>query len=264
MSINLVVFSACSFPKRKSPYNHPALAGYSNYLAKKHGYKTRLYTDIKNYDLLKNIDYDEIIFLDEDIIKQFPERGWSLGKILAMSMVNQPFIHIDFDLLLVNNIPDNLQNEQCFVFHNEPHIKFNKKIMTKLYNKYNNLNEIDIKYFQSKNCAIFGANDYQTVNKCCKKIINYAINNRILLDKYSNIIFKYEQDNIFIAVFLEQIFLLNLIRKKIKYIPTIIPYFYFKDISKHADELKLVHLWGGKSNFINKFNQLAKDKNIKF
>lgn len=263
MQNHIIVFSACSF-KRQLLHTNPPLAAYSNYLAKRHGYKTRLYTDLKNYKLLKNIEYDEIIFLDEKIIKEFPETGWSLGKILTMSMVNEPFIHIDFDLLLVNDIPKYIKNTPCFLLHNEPHLDCKKSMIQKLYNKYQNLDEINYNFVHSTNCAIFGVNDYKTVNESCKKVLDYTMINNKFLKKYSNLLYSKYDDNNFFALFLEQILLLNIINNKINNLSLIINKKTFSEISREADKLKLFHIWGGKINFLEKFENVAKNKNLKY
>jgi hypothetical protein len=265
MDIKLIIFSACHF--KKKIFTNTPLAAFSNYLAQRHGYKTVLYTDSINYEQFKNIKYDEFVFLDEKIIEQFPNRGWCLGKLLAMSMVKEPFIHIDFDLLLVNNLPNYIKTNECFAFHNEPYMKelFKPPGVHKLYKKYKFQNELNYNETESNNCAIIGGQNYQLINESCEKVIDYAITNRKFFDKFGNL-FKTQKTRIYIPVFFEQIFLLNIIREKTlsKTIPTIIQEETLETISTKADELKIMHLWGGKLKFLPQFQKIVERKNISF
>lgn len=265
MDIKLIVFSACRFKRKFFTSSH--LAAFSNYLAKKHGYKTLLYTDSNNYEFLKNIEYDEVKFFDENLINEFPDRAWCLGKLLAMSLVKEPFIHIDFDLLLVKNIPSHVKNSECFAFHKEAYMQnlFKPVGVRKLYKKYNFQDELNYNKIESNNCAIIGGQNYQLINESCNKVIDFAISNRKFFNKFGNL-FKNQKTRIYIPVFLEQILLLNLIREKTvtKTIPTIIEENSLPEISSKADELKIIHLWGGKANLLPYVENLVKNKNISF
>ena len=261
MDIKLVIFSSCFFEGRII-YTTPALAAVSNFLAQNHGYKTRLYTDSINYHLFKNIKYDEVVFLDDGFIKQFPQQGWSLGKLLAMSMVKEPFIHIDFDILLINDLPNHIKSNECFAFHKETYAKnlFRQKTIYEFYNKYGVQNELDYRETLSTNCAILGGQNFNLINESCNKVIEYSILNKSFFDKnYSSLITS-------IAVFFEQILLLNIIRNKtlLKTIPTVIQEETLDKILSKAQELKLLHLWGQKSDFFNRFHRIAKNKKISF
>lgn len=265
MDIKLIVFSACSFKRRG--FTNSGLAAFSNHLAKKHGYQTVLYTDLNNYESLKNIKYDKVKFLDEKIIKEFPDRAWCLGKLLVMSLIKEPFIHIDFDLLLIKDIPSYIKKNECFVFHSEPYMKnlFRPRGVRKLYNKYNFQNELNYNQTESNNCAIIGGQNYQLINESCSKVIDFAISNRKFFNKFGNL-FKNQKTRIYIPVFLEQILLLNLIRERtvLKTIPTIIEGNSLPEISSKANKLKLFHLWGDKAKFLPHFKALALNKNINF
>ena len=265
MDIKLIIFSACSF-KRKS-FTNSALAAFSNFLAKKHGYKTVLYTDAPHYEILKNVEYDEVKFFDEKIINEFPNTGWSLGKLLAMSMVKKPFVHIDFDMLMINDVPHNIKANECFVFHKEIYMEkiFEIKGVQKLYQKYNYQKELNYKQTSSNNCAIIGGQNYQLISDSCNKVIDYAISNKKFFEEFSNL-FLPSSKAMYIPVFFEQILLLNIIREKTKSktIPTIIEENDIKKIMIKADELKLFHLWGSKRKFLPDFTRLAKKKSISF
>ena len=114
-----IVFSYWS---KANPEHDPLfkeLAAVSNYFAKQHGYETVLYTDIAGNLLLNKIEYDKIILMPEHILNKFPKTGWSLGKLLATSMINEPFLHLDFDLFLFKPIEESVFNKQAVFFHDE-------------------------------------------------------------------------------------------------------------------------------------------------
>lgn len=261
MDIKLVIFSSCFFEGRTN-YTTPALAAVSNFLAQKHGYRTRLYTDSINYHLFKNIKYDEVVFLDEEFIKQFPQKGWSLGKLLSMSMVKEPFVHIDFDLLLINDIPNHIKSNECFAFHKETYFKnlFRQETIYEFYNKYGVQNELDYRETLSTNCAILGGQNFNLINESCSKVIEYSILNKSFFDK------NYSPLKSRIAMFFEQILLLNIIRNKtlLKTISTVLEGETLEKIRSEIKELKLLHLWGQKSDFFNRFTKIAKNKKISF
>jgi hypothetical protein len=262
MDIKLAIFSSCFF-QRGTNYTTPALAAVSNFLAQKHGYRTRLYTDSINYHFFKNIKYDEVVFLDDEFIKQFPHIGWSLGKLLAMSMTKEPFVHIDFDLLLINDIPNHIKFNECFAFHNETYFKknlFRKETIYEFYSKYSVQNELNYKEAFSTNCAIIGGQNFQLINESCNKVIEYSILNKSFFEK------SYGLPQSRVAVFFEQILLLNIIRNKtlLKTIPTVLQEETLEKIRLEGQELKLIHLWGQKADFFNHFIKIAKNKKISF
>lgn len=152
------------------------MAKLSNDFAKKLGYKTCLYTDQIGYVMLKNVvNYDEIIIFDKNILSKFSPKIWSLGKLLAMSLVNEPFIHIDFDMFLFQKLDENLIKKDFFAIYKEPWLTYIKGNFEKIYNLYPNKNDLDINKLMSSNFAIVGGQNFEKINEVCKKIINFAI-----------------------------------------------------------------------------------------
>lgn len=49
-------------------------------------------------DTLK-LPYDEVI-VELDYLNKYPKQFWALGKIYSYSLINEPFIHLDYDFLL--------------------------------------------------------------------------------------------------------------------------------------------------------------------
>lgn len=72
-------------------------------LVKSYGYEIDLYCDEKSYELYKNIPYNNIHVVDyssDNIKSDF----WVWCKIKTQSMINEPYIHIDGDVFLFNDI----------------------------------------------------------------------------------------------------------------------------------------------------------------
>jgi hypothetical protein len=179
-----IVFSYWS---KANPEHDPLfkeLAAVSNYFAKQHGYETVLYTDIAGNLLLNKIEYDKIILMPEHILNKFPKTGWSLGKLLATSMINEPFLHLDFDLFLFKPIEESVFNKQAVFFHDEiwmdevlANSSFVLKRKPEILKDNNN--------YRSYNCAIFGGNNYKAFQDAAKYICNFAITNSDFLEKMS-------------------------------------------------------------------------------
>jgi hypothetical protein len=155
------------------------MAKLSHDCVKKLGYHTCLYTDKIGYNLLKNVvNYDEIVIFDDILLSKFSRKIWSLGKILAMSLIDSPFIHIDFDVFLFKKFEDNLLGKDFFATYEEPWLtQFTqfKKNTSEIYELYSNQNDLNANNFTSFNFAIVGGQDFKKVNEVCKKIINFAI-----------------------------------------------------------------------------------------
>jgi hypothetical protein len=158
------------------------MAKTSHDCVKKHGYSTCLYTDKNGYKKLKNvIPYDEIILFDDQILSKLNSQIWSLGKILAMSLVNEPFIHIDFDLFLFKKINDDIIKKDFFALYPEPwmdKIKSFRENISKIWNVYPERNDLN-KNAISFNFAVVGGSEYKKINAVCNKILNFSIENRL-------------------------------------------------------------------------------------
>ena len=157
---------------------------------KKLGYKTCLYTDKIGYDLLSEVGYDEIVIFDPELLKSFNPKIWSLGKLLAMSLTNEPFIHLDFDFFLFKKLDERIEQKDFFCLYNEPWINEDLGLYAKKVYKALNpfLEGINTNNWRSYNFSIVGGQSYEKINSACKDILNFAIKhqdniNKILLIK---------------------------------------------------------------------------------
>jgi hypothetical protein len=215
-----VIFSHVVFENSRN-FCNLEMAKISNNLVQKHGYKTCLYTDEYGYKLLhKNIKYDQIILFEKEKLNILPRKIWSFGKILAMSMVSEPFIHIDFDLLMLNDIDKKILNNDFFVLHKEPLInnntykkEFNE--INKIYNMYPNKNEIS-NNINCYNFGIIGGRKFLEIQNVCNKIINFYFLYKKQIDFLAE---KTNPDWLYPVIF-EQILIPNFLNKIYNINPT--------------------------------------------
>jgi hypothetical protein len=236
------------------------MAIMSNNSVKKLGYKTCLYTDQIGYDLLSDVDYDEIIIFDKLLLSKFNKKIWSLGKMLTMSLTQEPFIHLDFDLFLFQKLDNDIITKDSFCLYSEPWIT---EYILRFTEKAAKLKNIKITNSLSRNFSIVGGKNFKALNSVCSKLIGIAISNYNTIERMN---FNTLWDG---AVLFEQVLIPQLLLEDhdIK-IHTIFPdHNYSEDLYEKElyDKLvkqdlidnfvknKIVHLHGNK---MNKFNVL--------
>jgi len=215
-----VIFSFWTLPNKvqKDLEFFKAMAATSNFFAQRCGYETVLYTDSSAKEVFSKINYNNVIDLPQETLNKFPTSVWSMGKILTASLINEPFIHIDFDIFLKSPLnPELLLNEAIF-FHHEiwmdrPLADTTFLIKRKPENLKNNHS------VRSYNCGIFGGTNYIAFKEVCKEICDFAIENSKFLDKMS------EQQNklyvkglvrhpLYLPMLLEQLWIPELLKNK--------------------------------------------------
>lgn len=150
------------------------------------------------------LKYDEVI-VGLDVLNKYPKDLWALGKLYAYSILNKPFIHVDFDFLLTNKFSEKFENS-CLVSY----IHESDETRQKMYNEWlkNYLLKFSFppiirKYFLnyrsiSYNAGVFGGNRieiFKSLWTLSKDFIDHNIND---IEKNSHE-YKYS-----INVFLEQ------------------------------------------------------------
>ena len=247
----------------------------SNELARKHGYETILFTDEYGKEELKKIKYNQVITFDKFLLDRFPKTGWSLAKILAMSSMEEPFMHMDFDLFLIKNLNEEFLKNQVYCFHKEKWLtqpqgekdKNGRFIDNSIINPYSFefldkvgilLNETEDNFsiknyheLSSYKCAIVGGQNFKLFKKASEYVLSYALKYKDLLENFS-IIHKMDVDW-FPAVFLEQILYMNLIRlhSGLEEIPFYLRSETTEDLNIEAQKAKIIHVWGSKLKFQN-------------
>lgn len=220
----------------------------SNFLSQKHGFETIFVGDKKSLQMYKNIPFNQVLEFDDRIYK-IPERMWSAGKLIALSMMQEPVVHIDFDMFFINP-PDRkkLENE-IICFHSEEYETYH---WIKYYFAFDkeNLCPENTKYVEpiSHNSAIIGGSNIDFIKECVNGLIDHIILhkkeiNNLIEDK----IIKENFHAAFGTVLLEQIWLYQIYKNNNKEIS-----FYFdgKDLDTINKQSKLdgaVHFWGSKN-----------------
>lgn len=142
------------------------LANLSNKFLQKHKYVTKLFVDKESINFFRKIPYDSIEIIDKDFIKTLPKDFWAGGKFYSCIKTNEPYVHFDLDLFLIENtIQDIINNSNIFYAYEETWIPNKLNIDLKLINSIFNNTFIN-QSIKSYNCSIFGVKDYVTYNKC--------------------------------------------------------------------------------------------------
>jgi len=200
--------------------NQDRYAFISNALVKKLGYETTLYTTRSSAEFFKHIPFDNLEYFEEEEIATLPSTVWSKAKILTVSKMKEPFIHLDFDCFLFNNsFAEKIKNKKFFYFHKEPWELTDKnlEILNLILKSTHNGFFMDLVNLDpmSKNFACFGCQDAEYV----PTVSNRAFTMLAYLKKYAQIFesndfvreFESHGRNIvYLSVFIEQILFYNL------------------------------------------------------
>lgn len=211
-----VIFSHWSEAKSDDSKFFKELAAVSNFLAKKCGYETVLYTDDLGESASYKIEYDNVIRLPQNVLDKFPKTIWNLGKILAASLINEPFIHLDFDLFLTQPIREDLLTKEAIFFHQETWMDRTLSDASFIIKKRpENLNN----NYRSYNCAIFGGTNYKAFNEVSKDVYNFVIEHAEYLEKMNIQQNKMKKkglvgDHLYLPMLIEQLWIPQLLKSK--------------------------------------------------
>lgn len=250
---------------------HVELYALSNFLVKKHhpNFHTTFYGDEESLKLFGNINFDHFELISNNILKNIPNELWTLGKLCSMLQVNQPFLHIDGDMLLFKplQLENLLTKENVICFHDEKF--FNHSIQ-------NMQNKLDILPKQcgnmqsiSYNCGIFGGMDFQSIQKAIHIILEFTIENSSYIIKkiteykqnYTKVSYYFD-----ISVLVEQVWLFQILKNFNK---TIYPITkidnWNEDYDKMMKETGYVHLLSDrKTAYHDRIKNIVNQLNIKY
>jgi hypothetical protein len=202
--------------------NQQKYAFISNALIKRLGYKTILYTDEKSANFFNTVPFDERLIFNQKDVDELPTNIWSAAKILALSHIETPFIHLDFDCFIFNNkFEDAIRDKKFFYFHNEvwekeeknkPGVDFilnNTQLGSRL-----SSDSLDL---ISKNLAVFGTQDRDQallINKQAKNMISSLKNDKLHFFDNERFLFDFEKisgmNKFILTVLVEQIIFYNM------------------------------------------------------
>jgi hypothetical protein len=270
-----IVYSCWGYNNKKENYLDNNLIYLSLKSVKKHGYRTLLYTDEKHYDKLKNFEFDEIRVFNQKELDFLPHNVWCLGKVLAFSLINEPFLHFDFDVIMIKDLIKPIINNELICFHPEPW-RTNKDyefLYKHALENFPELKKIFNDNLHTYNCAIIGGHAVNAINHSAKLVLEYCKNHKNYLEEKQDTLVKqvrYWE----LPVFLEQVVFVNL---SLHYSNNhhIQPVYDFKSLNLKAHEKEnwdmvykimfeggLIHLWGYKKFFSKEFIKFIEKKTI--
>jgi len=155
----------------------------SNLFAKQSGFETVMFCEKNDEDYLQGIDYDKIEYISSSEILEYPAwAGNSLHKILAISKTKEPFIYCNPTSVLFKDIflKENLGKDIFYISQAVSKDVFVNKAQ-KIIKKYPEIPDISYRnrYY---NTAIFGGNDYLTINKSANIVLDFLNKERDYLD----------------------------------------------------------------------------------
>ena len=156
----------------REPKHHLLAWGLSLRLARRHFDETRLVTDTPGKAMLVEqlgLDFDQVS-TDLDSLRDADPGWWALGKLVAYSLQDRPFVHIDTDVFLWKALPPSLVGAQVFAQCPEQHPLQNAwcgpRHIEYLFDRHKLSLPVEWQWassrntisFREENCGILGAN----------------------------------------------------------------------------------------------------------
>ena len=138
------------------------------YYAKQHYNEIHLITDYRGEELLKDIFSWSSITTELESLPREYKNVWSLGKIKSYDIIadrGDPFLHLDYDVFLVKELPIDLINADIFCQSIERECNIMYKLVE--FEKYciNKFYEDKFKTNWAPNCGIIGGKDLDFFKK---------------------------------------------------------------------------------------------------
>jgi len=152
----------------------------SVFLAKKHFKNVHLITDSYSVDHFKSIPYTEIT-TELDELNGIKNDNWALGKLLAYKVAAQkqkPFLHMDYDVFMWEDIWPHLKNEQVFVQCEECDIGYvygSEKLKSYCSPKYPYVLDGITQSQNAYNMGIFGGINCEFIEEYATKGIEFSL-----------------------------------------------------------------------------------------
>jgi hypothetical protein len=149
------------------------------YTAIQHYGNCTLITDKKAFKILKQIKFTNIR-TDLDCLNGIINKNWALGKLYTYNIasnIGNPFLHIDYDVVLVNKIGDEYLNSEVLVQSEEPDKPYYwyglenfDSLIKNRYDMVDKPHENDVSY----NMGIFGGTDLKFINYYSEQAIKFS------------------------------------------------------------------------------------------
>ena len=184
--------------KETSWYNkrmfYQGLALSATLMHKYHSGNTILVTDVFGKKLLVDylqLPYDKVI-VELDKLNKYNSGLWALGKIYTYSIMNEPFIHIDFDYFLANKFEQSVIEAPLVAYVNDI-IKVNNGYGLMLDNYLEKLNVsnkvkrfIHNRYQEAHNAGVLGGTELNIFKELWEIVTDTIARNEILIEQHMN------------------------------------------------------------------------------
>jgi hypothetical protein len=157
----------------REPQHHLLAWGLSLMLARKHFAETLLVTDTPGKAMLMDelgLQFDQVS-TELDRLRSIDPGWWALGKLVAYSLQDRPFLHLDADVFLWKALPASLTSAPVFAQCPEqhPHLDsawYGPRAIERLFDRHKLSLPVEWRWassrithsFREENCGILGAN----------------------------------------------------------------------------------------------------------
>lgn len=204
-----IIYSNFSDVKNISSTQSYEMLKLSNFLSQTHGHYTIFYGDDISLKNFKSIAFNEIHKLNDTRIQEIPKQLWSISKFFAILNTNEPFLHIDNDVLLFRNINQELLEKGVIYLHDEFHMD---KEVEKFQCFFNIQPKNGTEYInRSYNCGIFGGQNFSIIQEICNEIIEFIIENKNKINNILNSEDSKQFEPFMPAVLVEQVWIFKLL-----------------------------------------------------
>lgn len=238
------------------------ITALSNFLAQKQGFETIFYGNDESIKDFKKINFNHIQKFPDKSFNNLPKCFWSAGKLIALSLMNEPCIHIDNDLFLTKPIPEDFLKNDIVCFHDE---LFVNEWINSLQNLFKICPEQCLGFpFISYNCGLIGGKDITTIHRSIEILMNFIkINAKNIDDLY----LKYTNYPLYISpsVLIEQVWLFQIFKYFNKNITNLVKINNWREsFEKMSKEKGYIHLMKTKLNYKNDITTYLNKHKIKY
>lgn len=236
-------------------YEHKKLLHLANFCAQKQGFETIFWGDEYSLKNFKEINFNHTEKFPEQIFNNFPKCFWSAAKLISLSLINEPCVHIDNDLFLLKPIQEDFFKNEIFCFHKESFTsKWHNRLQDLFIIKPKEVINIQIDCY---NCGLLGGQDIKTIKKSINMLFNFISDNANYLDNiyYLN----KDRKDLYVcpSVLFEQIWMFQIFKFFKKEIYCLLPMIHSWDhLFKKFSEIGITHLMRGKKKFFKKYNEM--------
>lgn len=240
--------------------NYNMLTAYANFWAKKQGFETVFFGDERTLKNFKEIEFDDTCKISSELYKELPKNFWSASKLISLSLMNEPCIHIDNDLFLTEKIPSNFLQNDIYCYHHEAFVNFNHLQNNVKIRPPETIGYPTISY----NCGIMGGQDINTIKNSVNIVLDFVSTNSNYLESVTANGIEIHSNNI--SVLIEQIWLYQIIKYFNKTIAPLIEVSDWKDWQSKSLQSGYIHLMKNKKDkpILTKIEQILITNNIKY